>query len=135
MGVSTAEMISAAKNLRNCARCAFKNSERCAHCAPQRVVNGIVDTILYAKGKKNRDDIFYNCTYREISETVRQRIHPCYICDFKHTDECLFCTRYQIRERMIETIRVGHQKAIQEGKPIPTRRVIVDKKMIKELYY
>ena len=135
MGVSTAELISAAKSLRNCKRCRFKDSEQCAHCAPQRVVNGIIDSILYAKGRKQRDDIFFNCTYREISETIRQRIHPCFICEFKRTDECYFCQRFEIRQRMMDLVKKAHEKAIQERKPIPTKRITTSKKTIKELYF
>ena len=139
MGVSSAAMIAAVKRMRICAfsrTCKGKNTERCAHCVPKRVVEGLVKTIQYSFDEITRDSIFYDCTYREMTETIRQRMRSCFICDFKNSDECEYCPKADLKSAIMQALQLAHRKAIEEGSPIPTRRVLqTQKNIIKELYY
>ena len=54
-------------------------------------------------------------TYRELSETIRNFIRPCYKCEFKRTTQCSHCPPSRIRNDLLAVLSYANKKLKEDG--------------------
>ncbi len=52
-----------------------------------------------------------NCTYREMTETIRRLIRPCFICDKKHSPSCKKCPPKRVKDGILALLAFGNAQA------------------------
>lgn len=56
-----------------------------------------------------------NATYREVTETARRLIRPCFTCVHKHTEQCHHCPPLRVRNAVFECVRAGYRVLQKKG--------------------
>ena len=54
-------------------------------------------------------------TYRELSETIRSHIRPCFKCEFKNTTQCKHCPPSRVRKDLLALLSYANKKLKEDG--------------------